>query len=170
MTLHAQTKRTLGWLIGAGLVLAIALVIWKWTTSLQGTFEVRDHFVDSTGVDVVSISFVEVEAYDSTHLHAVADLLARTELESSARVDLRSRAFLYHFFIPGDTAALTDEMIDDLAYQHPSIHEPEQRMLYVPGGWVVQVTAPAENERIVQVHRAPFYMPRPGIKAKNLKE
>jgi len=167
--LHERTKRTLGLLIGAGILLAAALVIWKWTTSLQGTYSVRDHFVDSSGVDVVTIAFVEVEDYDSTHLRDVADLLARSEMESAGGSGSRTRGFLFHFFTPGDTAALTPEMIDDLAYQHPSIHEPEKRMLFVPGGWVVQVSASGTAEPVVQVHHSPFYMPRPGISAKDLK-
>lgn len=159
-------------LVITGLLMAIGYVIWRNSAlSLDGTYEVRDRFVDTTGIELATVSFVRVDEYDSLHVLRVAEELTREGVEGGTLNPQRRRSFLYHFFVAGDTAALTEEMIDELAYEHPSIHEPQRRLLYVPNGWVVKASfAPKMKQpQTIECHQVPFYMARPGVRARDLQ-
>ena len=159
-------------LVVAGALIAIGYVIWRTSSlSLDGTYEVRDAFVDTTGIELATVSFVRVDEYDSLHVLRVAQELTRASVEGGELDPMRRRSFLYHFFIAGDTAALTEEMIDELAYEHPSIQEPQRRLMYVPNGWVVKAAfAPKMRQpKSIECHQVPFYMARPGVRAKDLQ-
>ena len=159
-------------LVVCGVLGGIGYVAWHWSgMSLSGNYEVRDRFVDTTGIEAASVMFIRVDEYDSLHALRVAEFLTREGVEGGSLSPKSRRSFLYHFFVAGDTAQLTEEMIDDLAYQHPSIHDPTARLFYVPNGWVVQaVFAPESDQpRSVEAHQVPFFMPRPGLRAKDLQ-
>ena len=159
-------------LIVTGILIAIGYVIWRNSAlSLDGTYEVRDRFVDTTGIESATVSFVRVDEYDSLHVLRVAEELTRESVEGGTLDPRRRRSFLYHFYIAGDTAALTDEMIDELAYEHPSIDEPQRRLYYVPNGWVVKASfAPMMKQpQTIECYQVPFYMARPGVRAKDLQ-
>lgn len=134
-------------------------------------YTVTDSFVDTNGPEQVSVSFVEVHEYDTVKIQKAAELITR-DLHEQGKVDpARSRTFLYHFFIPGDTAALTDAMVDELAYTHPSIADAQQQLISVPGGWVIRATfdAGGNEPNTLTTQQAMFYMPRAGIRAKDLR-
>jgi hypothetical protein len=150
-----------------------AVLLWVRASdrSLSGYYTVTDSFVDSTGDAVASVGFVRVQQYDSLRMLRVAELLTREAIEQHKVNREREREFLYHFFQSGDTASLTAEIVDELAYTHPGVPDPAAKLLMVPGGWVVRATfAPRLIQpRTVVAQRSEFYMPRPGVRAKDLR-
>lgn len=159
-------------LVAFGLGVAGAYVYWKMSdSSLQGYYSVSDTFTDSTGTVQVSVSFIQVTQYDSVKALRVAELLTRQAIEGGVINNKKEREFLYHFFVPGDTAVLTREGVEELAYTHPSITNPTEKLISVPGGWVVRATFASSmiQPKQVEAKRSAFYMPRKGIRAKDLR-
>ncbi len=159
-------------LIVLGVAIAVGYVWWRtMDRSVEGTYSIADAFVDSTGPVVASVRFVRVSEYDSLSMLRIAEHLTRQSIEQQRVNNQRERDFLYHFFCDGDTAALTPAIIEELAYTHPNLTEPGARLLMVPGGWVIRATfAPGVLQpRSVVAKRSQFYMPRPGIRAMDLR-
>lgn len=138
---------------------------------LDGYYSVHDGFVDTTGIEQASVSFVEVEDYDSMMVLRVAERLTRESIDRQELDAQQERTYLYYFFMKGDTAALDEEMVDELAYTHPDTRNPADRLVVVPGGWVVKAAfAPAMMQpKAINTHQSQFYMPRAGIKAQDLR-
>lgn len=138
---------------------------------LEGYYSIHDGFVDTTGIEQAAISFVQVEEYDSMMVLRVAERLTQESIERAELNVLKERTYLFYFFVPGDTAALNEEMIDELAYTHPDTRNPADRLVVVPGGWVVKAKfAPSTMQpKSIDTHKSQFYMPRAGIKALDLR-
>ena len=131
----------------------------------------RDNFLDSNGIEDASISFVEVLEYDSLKVLRVAEILTRDAVENEVLHRTKHRVYLYHFYIPGDTASLDEEMLDELAYTHPSVQDPSDKLLVVPGGWVVKASFSPDmwQPREIDGRQSQFYMPRAGTKVLDLR-
>ena len=138
---------------------------------LEGYYRIHDGFVDTTGIEQASVSFVEVEEYDSLMVLRVAERLTRTSIEANELSAEQERTYLFYFFEPGDTAALDSDMVDELAYTHPDTDNPQEKLVVVPGGWAVKATfAPTMLQpKDIDTRRLSFYMPRTGIKAQDLR-
>lgn len=166
--MNPSTKFFVGVIVLVGLAVG-GYYVYFWTT--KTFYTVTDQFVDTTGIETVSVAFVQVEEYDSLKVNKVARILTQ-EAHEEGKVDLmKPRTFLYHFFKAGDTASLTDAMIDELAYTHPAIVDPEKQLMAVPNGWVVRVSF---GEKMVEprsevTQQTLFFMPRPGVRAKDLR-
>lgn len=159
-------------LITFGMGAAGVFVYWRLSdTSLHDYYVVADSFTDTTSSVKVQVNFVRVVDYDSLKILRVAELLTRDAIERSTLNNAKEREFLFHFFVPGDTALLTQAMTEELAYTHPDVYSPMEKLLSVPGGWVVRATfAPSMIQpRQVEAKRSAFYMPRHGIRARDLR-
>lgn len=159
-------------LVAAGLALMVAYIWWYGSSrDLTGTYRVSDVVIDTLGVEHTSILFVEVDEYDSLHLLKVAESLTRGQVERRSLDHDRRRTYLYHFYVVGDTAALTQEMIDEVQYRHPALTDPTERLLQVPHGWIVRAVLPAGHIHPEQVEAAQvaFYIPRPGMSAHDVQ-
>jgi hypothetical protein len=170
--MDTKTKWIIGILLTASLVLAVVYVVfWRSSQELEGYYTVTDEFVDSSGLEIASVAFVKVEAYDSMKVLRVAEILTRNAVEGGKIDVLKARTFLYHFYITGDTAALTEAMVDELAYTHPMIVDPGSMLFMIPGGWVVRASFAEKmmQPRTVEARPSQFYMPRPGIRAIDLR-
>jgi hypothetical protein len=167
-----STAIILAILVGLGLTL-MAVYIWWYGASrdVRGTYQVADVVVDTLGVEHTSILFVEVAEYDSLHLLKVAEALTRRQVEQRSLDQRRRRTYLYHFFVPGDTAVLSQEMIDEVQYRHPALTDPTERLLQVPHGWIVRAVLPADHihPELVEAHQVAFTIPRPGLRARDVQ-
>jgi hypothetical protein len=158
------------------IILAFALAIGYWfygisEMSLNGYYEVTDGFTDATNVETATVSFVRVNEYDSVKIGRVSELLSGKEI-AQKRVSLnKRRVFLYHFYVAGDTAPLSAEMVEELAYTHPSLTGAADILQVVPGGWIVRTTFEPNQQqtRRVDIRHSQFYKTRAGIKAKDLR-
>lgn len=156
------------------LTLALAIGYWIYTiseVSLSSYYEVTDGFSDVTGVETVTVSFIRVNEYDSVKIGRVSQLLSRKSTKQNQAALKNRRVFLYHFYVAGDTAPLSAEMVEELAYTHPSIANASNILQVVPGGWIAKVTfEPNEQQpRSVEIRRSQFYKTRAGIRAKDLR-
>lgn len=158
--------------VALGILLAGGYMWWSYADrSIEGFYEVSDGFVDSTTTVVASVRFVQVEAYDSLKMLRVAEHITRSDIEEGHLNRNKTRDFLYHFYVPGDTQVLTDGLVDELAYTHPEIANPREKLVSIPSGWVVRATfAPSSLQpKSVIARQSNFYMPRHGISAKSLR-
>ena len=170
--MNRSTKWFLVVLFTVAFGIAVAYVIyWQSSVSIDGFYTVTDSFVDTTSHEAASVSFVQVEEYDSVKVIRVAEHLTQQALEGGDANALKRRTFLYHFYTPGDTASLTQDMIDELSYTHPAIVDAEQTLMVIPGGIVVKATFSEKSTRpeTTDVRRTQFYMPRAGIRAKDFR-
>lgn len=168
MTLNPATR----WFVIVIVSLGLGLGGYYLYTILSNPFyTVTDQFIDSSGPQQVSVAFVQVAEYDTVKIKKTAELITR-EAHEDGRVDpTKPRTFLYHFFKSGDTLALTDADVDELAYTHPSIVDPQKQLVSVPEGWVVHATfaAGGKEPKELETHKTRFFMPRAGIRAKDLR-
>lgn len=171
MSIRPSAKIIVAVLIGIGLGLA-ALFIWfrVSSSSLDGFYTVTDSFVDARRSEITNVLFVEVQSYDSVKIERSVKIIAEQRLADTAMKGDRDRMLLMHFFVPSDTAALTNDMIEELAYTNPEITEPRKVLRLIRGGYIVKVTYPsrATQPSNVQMFRSQFYTTQPGIKAKDL--
>lgn len=170
--ISTASRRLLIGLVIAGILLMVAYVAWHLSSrSIEGTYRVADSVLDSVGVEQTSVLFVEVEAYDSMHALRVAEALTRQQIEQQTLNVQRRRTYVYHFYVPGDSASLTPEMIDELSYKHPSMTNPEDQLYLVPHGWIVRAIIPAKHWQPESVEAKPvaFYMPRAGLRARDVQ-
>lgn len=172
---HKMNRKTFRLTTGL-LILTIALAIgyWIYTTSevsLSGYYEVTDGFSDVTSLETATVSFIRVDEYDSVRIRRVSELLSRKATEQNRAALKNRRVFLYHFYVAGDTAPISEEMVEELAYTHPSITGAADILLVVPGGWIVRVTYEPNQEQParVEVRHSQFYKTRAGIRAKDLR-
>ncbi len=168
----SSTKWFLAVLLGAAVGIAGFYVWYKSSElSIDGFYAETDGFTDVRGNDVASVHFVRVEAYDSLKILRVADHLIANALTSGKLDPAKKRRFLFHFYMASDTASLTTDMVDELAYTNPAIEDPAATLIVVPNGYVLRadfspsMTTPQQSEN----RRTLFYMPRPGIRAKDVK-
>lgn len=164
------------WFVAILLILGMAIAasyLWYRASalSLDGYYTETDGFMDARGLEIASVHFVSVESYDSLKIMRVAETITRETIERGTLDINKKRRFLFHFFVASDTSALTQEMIDELAYISPEIEEPSSSLYAVSSGYVVQATfAPKMMQpQLIESRRSQFYMPRPGIRAQSVK-
>ncbi|MBI2793253.1 MAG: hypothetical protein HYX66_01215 [Ignavibacteria bacterium] len=169
-------NRTTFRLIIGLIILAFVLAIGYWyyalsEMSLNGYYEVTDGFSDATNIEVATVSFVRVNEYDSAKIGRVSELLSNQEIEQKRVALNKRRIFLYHFYVAGDTAPLSAEMVEELAYTHPSITDASDILQVVPSGWIARLTFEPNKQRPrqVEIRHSQFYKTRAGIKAKDLR-
>lgn len=172
MSMNAGTKWFVTILLGLSLGLA-ALFVWHRSSvnDVEGFYAVADSLLDVSDSEAAAIYFVKVEAYDTTKILRSAERIAQSIIMSPKLNSGRKRTMLFHFFKPGDTAGLSPVELDELAYTHPEITEPASMLYVVPGGWVVRAVFSPNKMQPQSVKLAPsrFYMPRPGVKAYDLR-
>jgi hypothetical protein len=173
MSISASSKWFVAALLAAGLTVAALFVYVRWqATSIDGFYEVKDSFIDASGDRTAAAYFVKVEAYDTSKIVRVGAEIAAQAAQQSAFAVARQRTLLIHFYEGTDTAALTDVELDELAYTNPEIVNARGTLQVVRRGYVMSSTyplgsvAPAEPAVLRQ---ATFYMPRPGIKARDIR-
>jgi hypothetical protein len=173
MSISASSKWFVAALLAAGLTVAALFVYVRWqATSIDGFYEVKDSFIDASGDRTAAAYFVKVEAYDTSKIVRVGAEIAAQAAQQSAFAVARQRTLLIHFYEGTDTAALTDVELDELAYTNPEIVNARGTLQAVRRGYVMSSThplgsvAPAEPAVLRQ---ATFYMPRPGIKARDIR-
>ena len=132
---------------------------------------VRDTFTDVTPKEAAVVYFIRVKSYDSTLIRSTADYYVSQDLAKPELPDSKRRTILMHFFVEGDTASLGADMLDELAYTHPEVSDPNTTLLLVPGGYVMKVVYDenAHTPTLSDLKRTSFYMARPGIRAKDLR-
>lgn len=172
-----MTRRSLGTLV-LYIVLGIAVgisIYFIWirpsTNSILEFSTVRDTFTDITPKEVAVVYFVRVKAYDSTQIRSAADYYMEQDLDKPELLSSKRRTLLMHFFVEGDTASLSADMLDELAYTHPEVTDPGGTLLLVPRGYVMKVVYDenASQPSLSDLKRTSFYMARPGINAKDLR-
>lgn len=176
MTMSTRMPNSTKWvflvLFGLGIGFAAFYMWFRFhATSLDGFYVQTDAFTDVRGEEVASVYFIKVEDYDSLKIVRVADEIIKTAITSKSVDEKKKRRFLFHFFVGTDTAALSQEMIDELEYTNPSIEDPATTIHMVSNGYVIQVTfAPlGQQPQKVDSRRTLFYKPRPGVSAQKIR-
>ncbi|MEN9282184.1 MAG: hypothetical protein RL594_1119 [Bacteroidota bacterium] len=154
--------------VAAGL--AVAYVVYRYSHAV-GFYEMTDMLREEQSGEITTVYFVRVADYDSLNVRGVAEDLTRKTLDSGAVNPATMRRFLYHVYATSDTAELTKDMLDELAYTNPEIVNPTEKLRVVRNGWMVQyVFAPNRVQpREFTMRRTYFYIPKTGIRAKDLQ-
>lgn len=167
------TKWIVTILIGAGIGLAIAYVWYRSNvTSIEDFYAIRESFIDTSNVSSSgAVWFVRVTSYDSTKILRIAEYLTREAVESNLLPVSKRRTYLFQFFVETDTASLTADMINELAYTNPRIVSSADKLHVINGGWVVRASFAANvlQPQKVEIQRSQFYMPRPGQRAQDFR-
>lgn len=167
-----STKLFLVILLGVSVIIALGYLWYRHEeNSVDGFYTVVDTFVDRKESTSTSVHFVRVDAYDTTKILRVAEKITREAVEQGTLPISDRRQFLFHFFMASDTHALTPNMVEELAYSNPSIENPARTLYLVQNGYVVQAVfaASLHQPQKVQLTASDFYLPRPGIHARDVK-
>lgn len=169
-TLNRSTKIFVGILLLIGLGIAGAYVGLRYFRSDSYAIEV-DRIVRTRDTLVTSVHFVRVADYDSVNVRDVSADIVRASLDSNDLDVTKARHYVFHMFTTADTADLTQDMLDELAYTNPAIENPTQVLRCVKNGWIVSYKfAPYRTQpRGFEMVRTYFYMPRNGIKLKDIE-
>lgn len=132
---------------------------------------VRDTFTDTSGNETAIVYFIRVKSYDSVQIRSSANYYVNQSITKPEISVSKRRTLLMHFFVEGDTAALSTDMQDELAYTHPEVSDPNKTLLLVPGGYVMKVVYDKDTHKpsVSELKRTSFFMARPGIHAKDLR-
>lgn len=167
------TKWILVILVGAGIGLALAYVWYRTSvTSIDDFYAIRESYVDTSKVNAAAgVWFVRVATYDSTKILRTAEHLTREAVESNLLPVQKRRIYLFQFFVETDTATLTKDMINELAYTNPSILASVDKLQVIAGGWVVRADFAANvlQPQKIDIQPSRFYMPRPGVRAQDFR-
>jgi hypothetical protein len=151
-------------LLGIGLGIAAAFV-WRTldSASLEGFYVITDTITYANDDAATTILYVQVESADSAKIVRTTRELAERTLTSDTSTAKR-RVIELRCYVPSDTQALTQEMVDELAYTNPSIEDPQSTLYVVPNGvlarvWSTQRPAVVDS---VDMIRTLFYRPRGG--------
>ena len=159
-------------LLGIGIGIGAFYMWYRYqASSLSGYYIETDAFTDVKGNELASVHFIKVEEYDSIKVVLVANEIIKSSPTNTSADVSKKRRFLFHFYTASDTASLTKDMIDELAYTSSNVTDPSSTLLLVTNGYVVQEKfEPGMVEpHLVECRRTQFYMPRPGVKAQSVK-
>lgn len=150
-------------LLGIGLGIA-ALFVWRTleSSSLEGFYIVTDNIAYQNADAATTILYVQIESADSGKVvRATRELAERTLASDSTR---GKRFIELRCYVPSDTQALTQEMIDELAYTNPSIEDAQSTLFVVPNGMLARVWSsnPTMGIDSMSLSRTVFYRPRSG--------
>lgn len=168
--LDRTTKIVITGLIVLGVGVAIAYVTLRYFRSdlyyveVDGVTRTRDSVV-------TSVRFVQVGDYDSLNVRDVSAEIIRKSLDSQELDVTKYRQYLFHIYTTSDTAALSQDMVDELAYTNPRIEDPKSVLCSVQNGWIISYKfAPYRVQpRGFEMVRTYFYMPRNGVKLKDIE-
>lgn len=173
MSISPGTRWLLILLVSVGVTVA-ALFWWvQWqSTSIDSFYAVTDSLMDPSGKVVAAVYFVRVDAYDTTKMQRVGMRLAEEAHKDQVFTKERERSLLLYFFEPSDTAQLSDVMVDELSYTNPEVSDPRNKLHVVRNGFVMHLTFDAsKSEPNAEAHvlQRLFYMPRPGVRAADIR-
>jgi len=168
--LNRSTKIFVAVLLLIGLGIAVAYVVLRYDKTEQYAQQI-DRIVRTRDTLVESVHFVRVADYDSVNVRDVAADIVRESLDSNELDVSKSRVYVFHMFMSTDTSDLTQDMIEELAYTNPSIEKPATVLRCVKNGWIVAYRfAPYRTQpRGFEMGRTYFYMPRSGVKMKDIE-
>lgn len=151
-------------LLGVGLGIA-ALYVWRTmdSASLEGFYVVTDTIAYADDDVKTTILYVQVEAADSGKIvRATRELAERTFASDTGA--LKRRFVELRCYVPSDTQALTQEMVDELAYTNPSIEDPQTSLYVVSNGILARAWSsnPTIGIDSVTIIRTMFYRARGG--------
>lgn len=164
------TKIFVGILLLTGLGIAVAYVSLRYFRSDRYAEQV-DSIVRTRDTLITSVRFVRVTDYDSTNVRDITADIVGKSLDTNEFDVSKTRHYVLHMFTTADTSNLTQEMLDELAYTNPTIEEPEKVLRCVKNGWIVSYKfAPYRTQpRGFEMVRTYFYMPRNGVKIKDIE-
>jgi len=172
MSVSPLARWVLWVVLGIGIGLA-AILIWYRVSiaSLDGFYTVTDSLMDPRRNEITNVLFVEVPQYDSVKILRSVKEITLKHLADTAMKKERDRLLLFHFYVPSDTGALTEEMLEELTYTHPEISDPKSVLRLIRGGYIVKVSYPAQTQEPTDItmFRSQFYLTQPGVKAKDLR-
>jgi hypothetical protein len=153
-----------------GLGIAVAYVVLRYFRS-DSYAEQIDRIVRTRDSVVTSVYFIRVADYDSLNVRDITADFIRKSLDSNELDVSKTRQYMFHMFTTADTMNLTQDMLDELAYTNPAIEEPSKILRCVKNGWIVSYKfAPYRTQpRSFDMVRTYFYMPRNGIKLKDIE-
>lgn len=168
--LNRSTKIFVAALLLIGLGIAVAYVVLRYDKSDEYAQQV-DRIVRMRDTLIESVHFVRVTDYDSVNVRDVAADIVRKSLDSNELDVSKARVYVFHMFTSADTSDLTQDMIDDLAYSNPNIEKPATVLRCVKNGWIIAYRfAPYRTQpRGFDMGRTYFYMPRSGVKMKDIE-
>lgn len=173
MSISTSSKWFVTALLAAGLTIAALFVYVRWqATSIDGFYEVKDSFVDASGERTAAAYFIRVETYDTSKIIRVGAEIAAQVAQQSAFDVARQRTLLIHFYEGSDTSALSDVELDELAYTNPEIGDARAKLQAVRRGYVMSSNFPSGSAAPAEpaaLRQATFFMPRPGIKARDIR-
>lgn len=172
MSVSPMARWVLWIVLGIGIGLAALLIWFRFSvTSIDGFYTVTDSLIDPRRNEITNVLFVEVPQYDSVRILRSVKEITLQHLSDTAMKKERDRLLLFHFYVPSDTGALTDEMLEELTYTHPEIADPRSMLRLIRGGYIVKVRYPAKavEPSDIMMFRSQFYLTQPGIKAKDLR-
>ncbi|MCU0329875.1 MAG: hypothetical protein MUC47_02730 [Candidatus Kapabacteria bacterium] len=158
-------------LLGIGIGIA-ALFVWRRidATSVEGWYAVTDSFTGGGG-SLLRIEYVEVPEYDTTKIVRSGAALAQQALADPAFDRSKERTLLIYFYRAQDTASLSEDAIENLAYTHRNISDPASKLFYVSSGYMIRAQFPRTSATTIEnpvLSRSAFYRPRPGYSAREL--
>jgi len=170
MALTKSSKIFVSILIIASVGLAVAYVVYRYSHAVS-FYEVTDMIREQRGGEQTSVYFVRVAEYDSMSVRGVTEDLTRKTLDSNVIDPAATRRFLYHVYATSDTAELTQDMLDELAYTNPGIVDPASKLRVVRNGWMIQYMFAANRlqPREFSMKRTFFYIPKTGIMARDIQ-
>ncbi len=168
--LNRSSKIFIGVIVVLGLGVAAAYVGLRYFRANAYAEEI-DRMVRTKDSVVTAVYFIRVADYDSVNVREISANYVRSSMDSSALDVTKTRQYVFHMFTSSDTMDLTQDMIDELAYTNPSIENPTQVLRCVKNGWIIAYTfSPYRAQpRSLDMARTYFYMPRTGLKLKDIE-
>lgn len=168
--LNRSSKIFISVLLVLGLGVAIAYIGLRYFRADKYAEEI-DRIVRAKDSTITAVYFVRVTDYDSMNVRDITADFVRESLDSAALDVTKTRQYIFHMFTTSDTMDLTQDMLDELAYTNPGIENPTQILRCVKNGWIIAYTfAPYRTQpRSLDMTRTYFYMPRTGLKLKDIE-
>jgi len=168
--LNRSSKVVIGTLLLIGIGIAVAYVGLRYFRSDTYAEQV-DRIIRTRDSVVTSVYFIRVADYDSMNVRDVTPDIVRKSLDSNELDVSKTRQYMFHMFTTADTMDLSQDMLDELAYTNPAIEEPTKILRCVKNGWIISYKfAPYRTQpRGFDMVRTYFYMPRNGIKLKDIE-
>lgn len=169
-TNNRSTKIFVTVLLVLSVLIAVAYIGFRYFWARPYSEEV-DRIVSTRDSVVTAVYFVRVTDYDSLNVRDITADYVSASLDSNSLDPTKERLYVFHLFTTADTTSLTNEMVEELAYTNPTVQDPESVLRCVKNGWIVRYQfAPYRIQpRSFEMDRTYFYMPKSGLKIKDIK-
>lgn len=169
-SINRSTKIFITVLLVVSVGIAVAYVTYRYFWAKPYSEEV-DRIVSTRDSVVTAVYFIRVADYDSINVRDITADYVASSLDSSSLDPTKARTYLFHVFMSSDTTGLTQDMIDDLPYDYPTLENPEKVLRCVKNGWMVRYQfAPYRSiARSIAMDKTTFYIPKTGVKIKDIK-